>query len=108
MRSMTGYTGTQLRNALSTAGLDDWQPEADTIRARYDTGDFATGLRLTQQIGEAAESANHHPDITLTYPHLDVVLTSHDAGAVTDRDLDLAATISALARAAGVEAQARP
>lgn len=101
---MTGYTGTALADALRAAGLDDWRPDGDAIRARYLTGDFATGLALTQRIGEAAEEANHHPDLTLTYPHLDVVLTSHDAGGVTDRDLRLAETISALARESGVDA----
>ncbi len=101
---MTGYTGTRLADALREAGLGDWHPEGDAIRARYLTRDFATGLALTQRIGEAAEEANHHPDLTLTYPHLDVRLTSHDAGAVTERDLRLAGVVSALAREAGIEA----
>lgn len=104
---MTGYTGSRLDDALGSAGLDDWHPDADAIRARFLTRDFATGLALTQRIGEAAEAANHHPDLTLTYPHLDVLLTSHDTGTVTDRDLRLAETISALAQEAGVEADRR-
>lgn len=104
---MSEYTGTRLRDALRAAGLDDWRPDVDAIRVRYLTGDFATGLALTQRVGEAAEAANHHPDLTLSYPHLDIVLTSHDTGAVTDRDLRLATTINALAQEAGVEAESR-
>jgi 4a-hydroxytetrahydrobiopterin dehydratase len=84
------------------AGLDDWRMLAQAIHARFTTGDFATGLRLVAAIGAAAEEVNHHPDVTLTYPKVDVSLMSHDAGWVTQRDLDLARTISDLARDLGV------
>lgn len=84
------------------AGLDDWRMLAQAIHARFTTGDFATGLRLVEAIGAAAEAVNHHPDVTLTYPKVDVTLVSHDAGCVTQRDLDLARTISDLARDLGV------
>jgi 4a-hydroxytetrahydrobiopterin dehydratase len=56
-----------------------------------------SGLRLVNQIGDAAESANHHPDLLLTYPKVEVTLTSHDAGGVTSRDIAMARTISDLA-----------
>ncbi len=56
-----------------------------------------TGLRLVNRIGGAAESANHHPDLVLTYPHVEVTLTSHDAGGVTSRDISMARTISGFA-----------
>lgn len=101
---MTGITGQALLDALAAAGLDDWQGLPGCIGARFSTGDFATGLALAQRVGEAAEEANHHPDLTLTYPSLDVRLTSHDTGAVTERDLRLAGRISALAHEAGVDA----
>ena len=78
-------------------GLSDWTFENDTLHARFETGDFATGLRLVNKIGEAAESANHHPDVLLTYPNVDVTLTSHDAGGVTSRDVAMANTISGFA-----------
>lgn len=98
------YRSQRLLDALAQAGLEDWQVLPGCIRARFATGNFAAGLALAQKIGDAAEAANHHPDLTLTYPHLDVRLTSHDTGAVTDRDLGLAARISALAQEAGVAA----
>lgn len=79
------------------AGLDDWRPLVHSLHARFRTRDFATGLEFLVDVGAAAEAANHHPDVKLTYTHVDVTLTSHDTGAVTDRDLDLARTISDLA-----------
>lgn len=86
------------------AHLDDWRRLAQALHARYLTGDFVTGLAFVTAIGEAAEQANHHPDVTLTYPHVDVKLLSHDAGAITQRDVDLARRISEIAREQGITA----
>ncbi len=102
---MTEYTGQTLTDALEAAGLTDWHGEEETIVARYATGDFATGLEFVNRIGAAAEAANHHPDITLTYPIVGITLTSHDTGAVTDRDLKLAARISNFAAEADIAAE---
>jgi 4a-hydroxytetrahydrobiopterin dehydratase len=83
-------------------GLSDWTWRDDAIHAHLETGDFATGLRLVNRIGEAAEAMNHHPDLDLRYPHLDVTLSSHDVGGVTDRDVKLARAISEFAASEGV------
>jgi 4a-hydroxytetrahydrobiopterin dehydratase len=85
-------------------GLDDWRHLLTGIRARFRTGDFATGLLLVDRIGAAAEEANHHPDISLTYPEVIVTLASHDVGGITSRDLDLARRISGFAAELGAEA----
>ena len=81
--------------------LDGWtfdtSGEADSIVARVDTGDFITGLALVNAIGAKAEEANHHPDIDLRYPYVEIRLTSHDAGGVTSRDIALAKVINGLA-----------
>ena len=79
-----------------------WVLLPGVLRTRLRTGSFAAGLELVGAIGAAAEAADHHPDLDLRYTHLDVTLSSHDVGAVTGRDLRLAATISELAAAAGV------
>jgi len=80
-------------------GLSDWRFVNDTLHATFETGDFTSGLRLVNRIGDAAESANHHPDVLLTYPKVEVTLTSHDAGGVTSRDVSMAREISTLAAA---------
>lgn len=87
------------------AGLDHWRDLARGLHARFATGDFASGLRFVNAVGEVAEAQGHHPDVTLTYPHVDIVLISHDVGAITDRDVDLARRISALATEHGIAAQ---
>jgi len=85
-------------------GLSDWRPLLSWTMTRFETGDFATGLRLVDRIGELAEAADHHPDVTLTYPAVDVRLMSHDVGARTQRDVDLARQISEAAADLGVSA----
>jgi pterin-4a-carbinolamine dehydratase len=97
-RGMTKLTGQQ----IAAEGLTGWVLLANSLNTRLLSGDFATGLKLVDAIGAAAEEANHHPDIDLRYPHVDVRLLSHDTGGVTARDVRLARTISALASEAGV------
>ncbi len=85
--------------------LDDWRPVLGALRSRFATGDFETGLKLTAEIAKAAEKANHHPDVDLRYPHVDVTLSSHDVGGMTERDVDLARRISEIAAKMDVEAE---
>ena len=90
----------QITDVLA-ADLPDWRMIHQVLFVVYRTGSFAAGLKLVERIAEAAESANHHPDLTLTYPQVVVTLWSHDVGGVTDRDVALARTISTLAATAG-------
>jgi 4a-hydroxytetrahydrobiopterin dehydratase len=92
---------------IAAAELADWWLADDALHTRFATGDFAAGLRLVNLIGEIAEQVDHHPDLDLRYPHLDIHLYSHDSNGVTHRDVSLARRISELAAGLGVRA-ARP
>ena len=96
--------GTLARSQVLERQPEGWQVMLGAIEAVYATGDFATGLAFVDRIGAEAEAANHHPDITLTYPAVHVRLTSHDAGGVTERDLTLAGRIRDIAAELGVAA----
>ena len=63
--------------------LTDWRVLFFTLHARFLTGDFKTGLKFVKKIGKAAEKADHHPDINLTYPQVDIRLMSHDVDGLT-------------------------
>ena len=89
---------------IESEELSDWRVLFTRLHARFRTGDFVTGLALVNQIAAAAEEMNHHPDLELTYPTVTVRLSSHDVGAVTQRDVRLARRISELAAAAGATA----
>lgn len=74
------------------------------LDSAYKTVDFASAAALVAEITRLAEQANHHPDVTLSWGLVRVQLSSHDAGGVTRRDLDLALQIDAAADAAGAKA----
>ena len=90
---------------VQAEGLDDWVHLRNTLVALFRTKDFAQGLGLVNRIGELAEQANHHPDLSLTYTAVEVTLTSHDAGGLTSRDVDMARRISEVARELGITAE---
>jgi len=88
---------------IADLGLSRWANLLGGLQTRIRTGDFATGLKVLDAIGAAAEEQNHHPDLDLRYGRIDVRLRSHDAGGITDRDVRLARKIEDIASAAGVE-----
>ncbi|MDR7328462.1 4a-hydroxytetrahydrobiopterin dehydratase [Corynebacterium guangdongense] len=89
------------KKVLSEKQIADQLPEGwefieGEIVADFKTGDFATGVKFVRAIGDAAERANHHPDVLLTYPEVTVSLSSHDVSGITSRDIDLATQINKL------------
>ena len=67
------------------------------IHKTYKTGNFLAGLSFVTKAAVAAEMANHHPDVILTYPSVTMQLTTHDAGGLTEKDFQLAAKLDELA-----------
>jgi 4a-hydroxytetrahydrobiopterin dehydratase len=86
---------TLLDEAAIAAGVASlgWERQgselAKTVRGR----DFADALAYVNAVGRLAEEANHHPDIDIRWNAVTLRLTSHDAGGLTQRDLDLAGAI---------------
>ena len=83
-------------------GVEDWRVLWSVAFATFRTGDFATGLRLLNRIGELAEAVHHHPDVNLRYGVVEVRLVTHSHWALTDLDLALARQISSAARELGI------
>jgi 4a-hydroxytetrahydrobiopterin dehydratase len=73
--------------------LRGWVRTGDSIRREYGLADFREALALVNRIGALAETANHHPDIELGWGRVVVILSTHDAGGITERDFDLARRI---------------
>ena len=59
-------------------GVDDWRVLWSVAFAVFRTGDFATGLKLGEEIGRLAEAAGHHPDLNLRAGVLEVRLVTKD------------------------------
>ena len=100
------YTPVSSEELAASEGLDDWREVLRAIHARFRCGDLASAAALVARIVDAANEADHHPDLDLRYPDVvRVVLTTHATGGITTADVDLARHISALARAAGARAE---
>src|SRR6185312_1940568 len=78
------------------------------LYASYATDDFATASAFVARVAEAADAMNHHPNVRLGYGSVAFELSSHDAGGVTERDVELATRIQSLADDLGVRADSRP
>lgn len=92
----------------STDGLDDWRVVLRTAEAHFIAPSFPAAGRLVAAIADAAEAADHHPDVSLTYPgRVRVALTTHAVDGLSTHDVDLARHISQLAADAGATAEPR-
>jgi 4a-hydroxytetrahydrobiopterin dehydratase len=88
------------------ADLDDWRFLLGRIEAVFVAESFGQATAFVAQVADAADAANHHPDVDLRYPgRVHVALTTHAVDGVTTADVDLAATISTLAATAGLAAE---
>ncbi len=77
--------------------LDGWVFEDDTsISRRFVFPTYLEALGFVVMVAAAAEAAGHHPAIAWELAHVDVILTTPEAGGVTRRDLSLAARIDTL------------
>lgn len=56
--------------------------------------DFKTAMQFVNKVADAAEQANHHPDIDIRYNTVTMALVSHDSGGVTQRDVSMAGVIN--------------
>ncbi len=54
-------------------------------------------MKFVNKIADAAEQANHHPDIDIRYNTVTMALVSHDSGGVTQRDVRMAGIINGIA-----------
>ncbi len=87
-------------------GVDDWQVlGSGQVGTVFHTGSFDKGVDLVVRIGALADAANHHPDVDLRYPTVTVRLSTHEVDGLSERDVALAAEISAAAAEVGVEAE---
>jgi len=64
--------------------------ERDAITRTYDFRDFAQAFAFMTRIALHAEKTNHHPEWRNVYKRVEVVLTTHEAGGITERDIALA------------------
>jgi 4a-hydroxytetrahydrobiopterin dehydratase len=75
----------------------DWRREGDEIVRDWEFEDFAAAIAFVNRVADAAEAANHHPDILVHgWNKVRLSLTNHAAGGLTDADFALAEQIDGL------------
>lgn len=88
---MDTMTDQQIDDALT--GLDGWERDGDAIARSFEFDGFLDAIAFIDRLAPEAEEMNHHPEIRNVYATVDIRLTSHDAGGITQRDIDLARRI---------------
>ena len=91
-------TLTQEQRAAALAELPEWTvvAEPDGISRRFVFRDFVAAFGFMTRVAIVAEKADHHPEWSNVYNRVDIVLTTHDAGGLSQRDIDLAQAIDGL------------
>jgi 4a-hydroxytetrahydrobiopterin dehydratase len=75
----------------------EWRREGDALVRDWQCEDFAGAMQFVNHVAEAAEEANHHPDILIHgWNKVRLSLTNHSAGGLTDADFEMAARIDSL------------
>ncbi len=86
---------------IASAALPDWSYSSERggcLSRSFVFADFVQALGFMTQLALHAEKMNHHPEWSNVYNRVDIVLTTHDAGGLTERDVTLARIADGLAR----------
>ncbi len=81
-----------------------WEARDDKLHRRFRFRDFVTAMRFVNRMAEVAEAEGHHPDFTVHYREVDVVIWTHAIGGLSENDFILAAKIAPLANEPSSEA----
>lgn len=91
---MTKLNSTEIQTEINS----NWQlsENNDLLSRRFELSNFAEALELVNKIGELAEAEQHHPDINLGWGYVEIYLSTHDIGGISEKDIALAKDIDKL------------
>ena len=103
---MSDFPPARIGTETAIAALTGWQAVAmrDAIEKRYRFPNFNAAFGFMARVAMFAEKLNHHPEWTNVYNRVDVTLTTHDAGGVTELDVRMAQFMDEVAEQAGATA----
>jgi 4a-hydroxytetrahydrobiopterin dehydratase len=78
--------------------LPDWTRQDGQLQRTFEWKDFVEAIAFVNKLVEPSEKLAHHPDILILYNRVTITLSTHDAGGLTQKDFDLARTISQIAQ----------
>jgi 4a-hydroxytetrahydrobiopterin dehydratase len=74
-----------------------WSGTTEELSRSIEFADFLTAVEFVNQLAPACEELDHHPDLALRWRWVDITLSTHSAGGVTELDLQLAAIVDEIA-----------
>jgi 4a-hydroxytetrahydrobiopterin dehydratase len=74
---------------------EGWERDGDEIVRAFEFDDYMKGVNFAQLTGEIAEAQYHHPEMILRYKEVEVRFTSHEAGGITEQDIEMAEILNA-------------
>jgi len=81
--------------------MGQWQEQDNALVREFEFASFPDAIAFVTRVAEAAESANHHPDIDIRYRRVTVRWTTHSAGGITDKDREMAELTATLGNSGG-------
>ncbi len=88
---MTVLADNEIKERLKK--LDGWELEGNSIKKEYKRKDFVDSVGFVSKIALLAERADHHPDLLVQYNKVNITLSTHSEGGVTEKDINLAGEI---------------
>ncbi|HZB78629.1 MAG TPA: 4a-hydroxytetrahydrobiopterin dehydratase [Actinomycetota bacterium] len=88
---MAKLTEAELKGSLDE--MEGWTSLGNVIHRDFTFPGFRAAIGFVNRVADLAEAAGHHPDIEIHYNRVDLSLSTHDAGGVTEKDVALAAEI---------------
>ena len=82
--------------ARELQSLKEWVKFGKEIKKTYQLKDFVRAMGFVNSVALLAERANHHPDIDIRWNRVTLILSTHSAGGLTEKDFDLAREIEKL------------
>jgi 4a-hydroxytetrahydrobiopterin dehydratase len=76
--------------------MDEWTEQDNALVREFEFESFPKAIDFVDRLAEAAESANHHPDIDIRYRRVTVRWTTHSEGGITTKDREMAERTSTL------------
>ena len=88
---MAKMTEEQVQEALKSH--PEWSQTGEAIQRTCQFGNFVEAMAFVNKVAEAAEAAQHHPDILVRWNKVTLTLSTHDASGITEKDFALAKTV---------------
>ena len=76
--------------------IPEWELNEDSISRSFEFDEYQLAIDFVNAVAEIAEEAQHHPDISINYTSVTLVLTTHSKGGLTESDFEVAVRIDSL------------